>query len=135
MNKHWDLFCNSYSLVLGRALLALLFLVAGYGKIMNYAGTADFMISVGMPVVGILLPLAIAIEVLGGLALLVGLRTRTTAGVLIIFTAIASVMFHANISDQLQMTMLLKNLAIIGGLLYVYAHGAGSCSLDNRKQA
>ena len=111
-----------------RVLLAVLFVVAGYGKIGGYDGTMGYMASQGVP--GMLLPLVIALEIGGGLLLIVGFQTRWVALALAAFTVAASLIFH--IGDG-QMTMFLKNMAITGGLLLVYVHGAGPLSLDARK--
>ncbi len=111
-----------------RVLLALLFGVAGYGKIAGYDGTMGYMASQGVP--GMLLPLVIALELGGGLLLIAGFQTRWVALALAVFTVAASLIFH--IGDG-QMTMFLKNMAITGGLLLVYVHGAGPLSLDERR--
>ncbi len=79
---------------------------------------------------GILLPLVIALELGGGLLLIVGFQTRWVALALAVFTVLASVLFH--VGDG-QMTMFLKNMAITGGLLLLFVHGAGPLSLDARK--
>ncbi len=111
-----------------RVLLAVLFVLAGYGKIAGYDGTMGYMASQGVP--GMLLPLVIALELGGGLLLVAGFQTRWVALALAVFTVAASLIFH--IGDG-QMTMFLKNMAITGGLLLVYVHGAGPLSLDARK--
>ncbi len=111
-----------------RVLLAVLFVLAGYGKIAGYDGTMGYMASQGVP--GMLLPLVIALELGGGLLLIAGFQTRWVALALAAFTVAASLIFH--IGDG-QMTMFLKNMAITGGLLLVYVHGAGPLSLDARK--
>ncbi len=111
-----------------RVLLAVLFVLAGYGKIAGYDGTMGYMASQGVP--GMLLPLVIALELGGGLLLVVGFQTRWVALALALFTVAASLIFH--IGDG-QMTMFLKNMAITGGLLLVYVHGAGPLSLDERR--
>ena len=115
---------------IGRTLLALMFLLAGLQKIGGNAATQGFMESMGVP--GALLPLVIALEVLGGLALILGWQSRFTAFLLAGFTILASLVFHADFSDQTQMLFFLKNLSVAGGLLMVVALGAGPYSLDNR---
>lgn len=112
----------------GRVLLALIFVVAGLGKIGGYAGTQGYMESVGVP--GALLPLVIATELGGGLLLAAGLFTRWVAAALAGFTVIAALIFHFDFADQIQSIMFMKNLAIAGGLLLVFRHGAGAWSLD-----
>ena len=116
--------------LLGRIMLAAIFLLSGIGKISAYAGTAGYMASMGVP--GALLPLVIATEVLGGIAIIVGYRTRITAFLLAGFTLLAALIFHHNLGDQIQMIMFLKNVAITGAFLLLVVHGAGSWSLDHK---
>lgn len=114
----------------GRTLIALIFVVSGIGKISNYAGTQGYMEAMGVP--GILLPLVIALEILGGLAIIVGWHTRFVAFLLAGFTLLSAVLFHADFSDQMQMIMFMKNLALSGAFLVLVAQGAGAFSIDNR---
>ena len=90
------------------------------------------MASAGVP--GALLPLVIALEVLGAIAIIVGYRTRLVAAGLAVFSIASGVLFHGG-SDPMQQVMLLKNLAIAGGFLFLVAHGAGDWSLDARRVA
>lgn len=121
--------------LVGRVLLAVMFVVAGYGKITGYGGTAGYMASAGLPMVGVLLPLTILVELGGGLALIVGWKARWVALVIAAFTALATVVFHnfwavvpeAKMVNEL---MFLKNVAVIGGLLLVWAFGPGRLSVD-----
>jgi putative oxidoreductase len=112
----------------GRVLISILFLVAGFGKIAGYAGTQGYMAAMGVP--GALLPLVIALEIGGGLAIVVGYRTRLVAAALAAFTIVAGVIFHAGQADMMQQLMFQKNLAIAGGFLFLVARGAGTWSLD-----
>ena len=114
----------------GRSLLAVLFLLSGLGKIGAYAGTAGYMSSLGVP--GALLPLVIATEVLGALAIIVGWKTRAIAFLLAGFSLLTAVIFHNNFGDQIQTIMFLKNVAIAGGYLLLVANGAGPLSIDRR---
>ena len=114
----------------GRVLLAALFLLSGVGKIGGYDATAGYMAAVGVP--GALLPLVIAIEVLGAAAIIVGWKTRIVAFLLAGFTLLSAVIFHSNFADQIQMIMFLKNLSIAGGFLLLVVHGAGRISVDQR---
>ncbi len=123
---------EKYINLAGRILLAHLFLFAGLSKIGAYAGTQSYMASMGVP--GGLLPLVILLEAGGGLALIVGWQTRLVAYALALFTVVAAVIFHSNLSDQLQMIMFMKNWSIAGGLLLLAVHGAGSYSLDQRSR-
>jgi putative oxidoreductase len=114
----------------GRVLLAALFLLSGVGKIGSYAATAGYMTSAGVP--GALLPIVIALEVLGAAAIIVGWQTRITALLLAGFTLLSALLFHNNFADQVQMVMFLKNVSIAGGFLLLAANGAGSLSVDRR---
>ena len=114
----------------GRLLLALMFVLAGVNKIFSYEGTQGFMESAGLP--GALLPLVIALEVLGGLALVAGWQARIAAFLLAGFTLVATLVFHSNLGDQTQFLFFMKNLAVTGGLLMVVALGAGPLSVDER---
>ena len=114
----------------GRMLLAALFLVTGVGKIGAYTVTAGYMESVGLP--SALLPIVIATEILGALAIIAGWRTRITAFLLAGFTLLSALIFHGDFGDQVQMVMFLKNVSIAGGFLLLVANGAGALSLDRR---
>jgi putative oxidoreductase len=117
----------------GRILISLIFVISGFGKISSFAGTQAYMESVGVP--GALLPLVIALELLGGLAIIVGWHTRLAAFLLAGFSLVSGVLFHANFGDQMQTIMFLKNLALAGGFLMIVSHGAGPYSIDNRQGA
>ena len=117
----------------GRVLLSLIFVVSGFGKISAYAGTQAYMESAGVP--GALLPAVIALEVLGGLAVMVGWNTRIAAFLLAGFSLVSGALFHADFGDQMQSIMFMKNLALAGGFLFIVAVGAGPWSLDNRRAA
>ncbi|TDU26667.1 putative oxidoreductase [Panacagrimonas perspica] len=114
----------------GRVLLASLFLLAGLQKIGAYEGTAGYMASQGVP--GALLPIVIALEVLGALAIIVGWKTRLFAFLLAGFSLVSAALFHFKPDDAIQMTMFLKNVSIAGGFLLLVAQGAGAYSLDRR---
>ena len=114
----------------GRVFIAMIFIMAGLNKIGGYAATQGYMESVGVP--GMLLPLVIVLEVLGGLAVLVGWQTRLAAFALAGFSLISAVIFHANFGDQMQMILFMKNIAIAGGFLFLVANGPGAFAVDNR---
>jgi putative oxidoreductase len=122
--------------LIGRILIAALFLVAGIGKAMSFAGTAGYMAKVGFPVPEVMTAIAIVIEAGGAILLILGWKTRWVAWALAIFVVIATLAAHRfwDIQDAAQMvsqrTQFLKNLAIIGGLLFVAAFGPGSISVD-----
>lgn len=115
---------------IARILLALMFVTSGFGKISAYAGTQQYMEMMGVP--GALLPLVIVLEILGGLAVMVGWHTRVAAFLLAGFSLLSAVLFHANFGDQMQMIMFMENLSIAGGFLVIVALGGGAYSLDNR---
>ena len=128
---------NPLSLI-GRLLLALLFLPAGINKITGFAGTVGYIASVGLPLPTLGAIIALVVEIAGGLALIAGFGTRFAALVLAVFTLVASFFFHAYWAvpaAQQFVTQLLfmKNIAIVGGLLVLAAHGAGAWSLDARR--
>jgi len=125
--KTWE---NATDLA-GRTLIAAMFLIAGIGKISGYAGTQGYMQSMGVP--GALLPLVIALEIFGAIAIVVGYRTRLVAAALAGFTLVAGFIFHGG-SDQMQQIMLLKNVAVAGGFLFLVARGAGDWSLDAKRE-
>jgi putative oxidoreductase len=116
----WNLRENTMAMTafnwIGRALLALLFILAGVGKITGYDKTLAYMATQGVP--GFLLPAVIALELGGGLALLIGWRADIAAVLLAGFSIIAAVVFHRNFADQAQLTLFLKDFAIAGGLLF-----------------
>ena len=119
------------SLLAGRSLMAFIFIMAGINKLgEGYAGTQGYMEAFGVP--GALLPAVIVQEIAGGIALLVGFKTRIIALLLAGFTLVAGLIFHSNFGDQMQFILFTKNLAISGGLLYVFAAGAGNWSVDRR---
>jgi putative oxidoreductase len=112
----------------GRILLAVIFLLSGLGKITSYRATAAFMASMGVP--GALIPVVIATEVLGGLGIVLGWKTRIVAFLLAGFTLLTAVLFHSSFGDQEQMINFLKNLSMTGGFLLLVVHGPGSLSID-----
>jgi len=123
---------QSFAAPAGRVLISFIFLYSGLGKITGYAGTQGYMEAMGVP--GALLPLAIAVEVLGGLAVLLGWHTRVAAFLLAGFSLLSALLFHANFADQGQMISFMKNVAIAGGFLMIVAQGAGAYALDNRSK-
>jgi putative oxidoreductase len=125
------------AMFLGRIFLALLFVVSGVGKITGYAATAALMASKGLPMVDILLPLTIAVELGGGLLLALGWKARWAAAALFLFLIPTTLIFHQfwGIDPklvQMQKIHFLKNVAIMGGMLLVLAIGAGAWSVDRR---
>ena len=121
---------RKYAVPLGRLLLASLFIWAGYGKLMNPSGTAQYFAHVNIPVPNVTVWIAIIIELIGGLAILFGFMTRWAALILAIFCLITGFGVHLPGGDQGNMTHFYKNLALAGGFLYVFAFGAGMWSID-----
>ena len=124
---------NTYSSsasALGRALLALIFVISGLGKIAAPAGTVAYIEMTGLPLPWLAYLGAVVIEVGGGLLLAVGYQTRLVAGVTAGFTIATALAFHFNFGDQNQAVHFLKNIAIAGGLLQVVAFGSGRYSVD-----
>ena len=131
---------QSQMLLLGRILLALLFLVAGIRKLMAVAGSAGYLAKLGFPMPEVMVWVAIVIEIGGAVLLITGWNARRAAWLLILFTAIATAMAHrfwefdaAQYANQ--MNHFLKNVAIIGGLLYLAAFGPGALSADSRARS
>lgn len=125
--------------LLGRLLVAALFLPAGIAKLTGFAGTVGYIASVGLPLPALGAALALTVEILGGLALILGFQTRIAAVVLAIFTLVASFFFHAYWAAPAEQQMVVqllffKNVAVTGGLLVLAALGAGGWSLDARRE-
>lgn len=130
---------NKFGPLVGRTLLALIFLISGIGKIGGFAGTAGYMASKGLPMVEVLLVLTIIIEIGGALMLISGYMARLSATVLFLWMIPVTFIFHnfwAVPADQqmIQQIMFMKNLAIMGGMLLVMANGAGPLSLCKNKK-
>ena len=119
---------ENFTELAGRVLLAVLFLLSGLGKLGAYSATAAFMSSAGVP--GALLPVVIATEVIGSLAIMLGWKTRIVAVLLAGFSLLTAIVFHHNFADQMQMIQFLKDISIAGGLLLLVAKGAGPLSID-----
>jgi putative oxidoreductase len=121
----------------GRILLAVIFIISGFGKLTAFAGTAGYMASKGLPMVPVLLVLTILVELGGGILLAVGFKARWAALALFLFLIPTTLVFHKfwgidAAQAQMQQTQFLKNLAIMGGMLYVFAFGPGAYSADRR---
>src|SRR5258708_38991304 len=124
---------NSFLNFAGRLLLAQLFLLSGFSKIMGYAGAQGYMAAKGLP--GALLPLVILLELGGGLALVIGFQTRWVAVALAIFSVLVGFIFHFVPGDQMQMISFMKNLSIAGGLLIFAQPGATTFAIEWRARA
>jgi len=128
---------QNFLMLLGRIAMSVIFIVAGIRKAMAIAGTVAYMQKGGVPFAELLVYLVILLEVGGGLALLLGWKARGIAAALAVFVIIATPIFHAFWAVDptqyvTQLNMFLKNLAIVGGLLYVIAGGAGAYSIDGK---
>jgi putative oxidoreductase len=120
---------NTLSL-LASLLMSTIFVLSGVGKIAAPAATMGYIAAMGLPFPVIALDGAIAIEVIGGLLLIVGFQTRLVAVALAAFSVVTGLVFHSAVADQNQMIHLLKNFAMAGGLLQIAAFGAGNWSMD-----
>lgn len=128
---------NPLSLV-GRLLIAVMFLLAGISKIGAFAGTSGYIASKGLPMPDVVAALTIALEIGGSLLLILGFCTRWAALALAAFTLLAAVIFHnywamPAAQQTIQQIMFMKNIAIVGGLLTIAAWGAGALSMDAKK--
>lgn len=124
---------QAFSALLGRLFLAMIFIQSGLSKMSDYAATQGYMDAMGVS--SALLPLVIALEVVGGIAIVIGFKARLVALAMAGFSLLSALLFHTNFSDQTQTIMLMKNIAIAGGFLMIVAHGAGAYALDNRNAA
>ncbi|HET8903538.1 MAG TPA: DoxX family protein [Saccharospirillum sp.] len=119
------------AMVAGRVLISFMFIMSGLQKIGGLEGTQGYMEMMGVP--GILIYPTILVEVLGGLAVLIGYQARIGALLLAGFSILSGVIFHFDPSDQMQMISMFKNFAIAGGFLFIVAMGPGKLSIDGRK--
>ena len=120
---------ENYGNFVGRILISVIFLTAGASKIPGYEATQGYMEAMGVP--GALLPIVIATELLGAIAIIVGYKTRIVAFLLAGFSLVSALLFHFNFADQMQSILFMKNVAIAGGFLFLVANGAGYVSIDN----
>ncbi|AMM26019.1 DoxX family protein [Variovorax sp. PAMC 28711] len=123
--------------LVGRVLIAYLFIPAGFGKLMGFAGAVGYINSKGLPLPEVGAVIAILVELGLGIALLVGFKTRIAAVVLAVFTVATAVIFHnfwavPEAMKMMQQINFNKNIAIAGGLLAFVAFGAGRLSVDKR---
>ena len=116
-----------------RLLLSILFIFAGFGKLTDIGGTAGWFGSIGLPLPTVAAVVVGLLEFFGGLAILVGFKTRIAAIAIAVFTIAATLVAHTNFADQIQLLMFLKNLSITGGLLVLATFGPGALSIDARR--
>ncbi len=113
-----------------RVLLSLLFIIAGFGKLTGFEGTVGYFASIGLPIPTLTTALVVAVELLGGLAILVGLFSRPVAALLAVFCVATAFIAHFAPFDQISF---LKNLGLAGGFLMISAFGPGALSVDARR--
>lgn len=131
---------NHSALLVGRILLSLIFLIAGYRKLMGVAASAGYFAKLGFPMPEVMVWVAIAIELGGAILLIVGWKTRWVAWLLALFTLIAAFAAHrfwevdaAQYANQ--MNHFLKNIAIVGGFIILATTGPGALSVDGRRRS
>lgn len=125
---------NAVALV-GRILLSIIFITAGWGKLTALGGTAGYFGSIGLPVPMVAAIIATAVELLGGIAILTGFFTRPAAYILALFCIATAFIAHADFADQNQSIHFMKNLSMAGGFLVLAAFGPGALSIDARRGA
>lgn len=123
----------SGTILLGRILLSVIFLLSGFGKLTAIAGTAGYFGSLGLPLPMVTAIVVGLIELLGGLAILVGFQTRIVGWVMAIFTVATALVAHTGWADQMQMINFMKNLGIAGGFLVLASSGPGAYSIDAKR--
>jgi putative oxidoreductase len=124
---------NGALVLVSRVLISILFISAGFAKLTAIGATAGWFGSIGLPAPTVVAVVVGLLEFLGGLAILVGFKTRIAAVALGVFTLAATAVAHLDFSDQIQVLMLEKNLAIVGGFILLAIYGAGSLSIDGRR--
>ncbi len=128
---------NQFGPLAGRILLSLIFLISGIGKIGNFAGTAGYMATKGLPMAEVLLAITIVIEIGAALMIIGGFKARLGAAALFLWMIPVTFLFHnywAMPADQqmIQQIMFMKNLGLMGGMLYIMAFGSGPMSIDKK---
>jgi putative oxidoreductase len=121
---------RSIAPLIGRILIGAFFIMAGLGKTADVAGFAGYMASGGVP--AFLAWPAILFEILLGALLIVGFQVRLAALAGAAFCLLTALLYHMNFADQMQATMFFKNIAIAGGFLFIFAHGAGRFAVDRQ---
>ena len=126
---------DRYGPLVGRILIAFIFIFSGIGKLTGFDGTVGYIVSKGLPYPELGAIIAIIVELGAGTLVAIGLKARWAAAVMFVFTAFAALLFHnfwAATPDQVQNQMIhfMKNVAIMGGLLYVMVYGSGPLSIE-----
>lgn len=123
---------NDLVMLLGRILASALFIQAGYSELIELDGTIGYFEALGLPLPWLTVWGVLAVELIGGIALLIGFQTRIAAAVLGLFAIAAGAIGHSDTADIVQLQMLMKDIAVGGGLFYMAIHGAGQLSVDAR---
>ncbi len=128
---------NQFGPLVGRILLSLIFLISGFGKIGGFAGTAGYMASKGLPMAEVLLAITIVIEIGASLMIITGFKARLGATALFLWMIPVTFIFHnfwavPAAEQQIQQIMFMKNLGLMGGMLYIMAFGSGPMSVDKK---
>jgi len=121
---------NQLLSVAARLLMAQMFIISGWQKLMGFSGTEAAFAAMGIPLAAMVTPLVILIELGGGIALVLGFKTRWVAAILALFTVGAALIAHTNFADAGQAINFMKNLSIAGGFLLFVKYGAGEASID-----
>lgn len=129
---------HKFGPLLGRILIAFIFLFSGIGKVMGFDGTVAYIAAKSLPLPQLLTIGAIIVELGGGVMLVLGWKARWAAAALFVFTGLAALFFHnfwavPPEQTQNQMVHFMKNVAMMGGILFVVVHGSGPFSLDKGK--
>lgn len=124
---------QSALVLIGRILIAVIFIVSGFGKITNIGGTAGYFGSMGLPLPVVTAWIVALLELVGGLAIVVGFQTRIAALLLALFSVASGLIAHFDFADQMQSIMFMKNISMAGGLLILAAFGPGAFSLERSK--
>lgn len=130
---------KTYGPLAGRILLALIFVISGFNKLVGFEGTAGYIASKGLPLPQLAAAGAIAVELVGGILLVIGWQARWAATAIFLFLIPTTLIFHpfwavTGSGAQMEQIQFMKNLCIMGGMLYVMAFGAGPLSFDSRKR-
>jgi putative oxidoreductase len=124
---------NSIIVLVGRILLAAIFILAGFSKFADIPGTAGYFGMYNLPAPSALAVISALVEVVGGIAVLIGFQTRIAAFALAAFCVLTALIAHMDWADLNQMIHFQKNLAMAGGFLVLGAYGAGALSVDARR--
>ena len=116
--------------LVARVFISLIFLLSGINKIGNYEGTVGWMESLGMPSI-FLIP-AIILEIGAPILIIVGYKVEISAALLSVFCVATAIIFHSDLSDQMQFISFMKNIGLAGGFLFIVVNGAKDFSLDKK---